>query len=244
MLKIPSSAEIRTLLWGAVIFPAGGYLTPILSKFGEHTAEIILKKQSIRLEACAPLKDVRILLKRKVDKGEQIIADQAVEAMNETSVFVQNRSGGAIKDGTLTVYPLPANELKPAIIYSQMAASSVKDSEEYRVERMDAAFRITIPVFNPGDYILIETRFASPIGYIVEMFADGISEKAGFEPGCEGGAYAESTPPRLFFEHYSDRCQKGEKGGPINCQIETSINFEITDEMRGKNLLQEYRLKR
>ena len=88
----PLEAENR-FGWVKVLlaFIAGGLITPFLSKLGEYGAARILEMgDTVRIEACLPLKEARTIISEKLEYGDVTIADEPTEFMNETSVFVRN----------------------------------------------------------------------------------------------------------------------------------------------------------
>lgn len=160
-------------------FIVGSILTPFVSKYAEKWAEATFDKKIIRIEACAPLKDARILIRKEVDKGEEIIADQKIQHINETSVFVQNLTDKPLKNATLSVYPLSQSSASPEIWYTQMFGSSIKGAASYTVGKNKSAYQINIPVLNVDEFILIETKFGEPIGYVIELFPKMLARRLG-----------------------------------------------------------------
>lgn len=228
---VPTSVK----LLGA--FLVGSIITPFLSKYAEKLAEGVFEKKTIRIEGCAPLKDARILIRKATDKGDELIADQKIEHINETSVFVQNLTDKSIKNATLTVYPLSQFSAEPEVWYSRMYASSIKGASAYKVGKSKSAYQITIPTLNTDEFILIETKFGEPIGYVVELFSEEVSKKVAVEPGCADGSYIKSPPPTVFYDYYGDKCQKPEKArGAVRCKNEIQTPIQVTEDMAGKSL--------
>ncbi|MEG9502592.1 MAG: hypothetical protein MIN69_12160 [Methylorubrum extorquens] len=216
-------------------FLVGSIITPFVTKYTEKFAEGIFEKKTIRIEGCAPLKDARLLIRKPTDKGEELIADQKIEHINETSVFVQNLTDKPIKNATLTVYPLSQSSAEPEIWYSRMYASSIKGASAYKVGKSKSAYQINIPILNTDEFILIETKFGEPIGYVVELFSEDMSKKVGIEPGCADGSYIKSSPPTVFYSHYGNKCQKPEKArGAVRCNNTIETPLQITEDMGGK----------
>ena len=100
---------------------------------------------------------------------------------------------------------------------------------------------------NPNDFVIIATNFAVPVGFVIELFGEGLSEKKEVEPGCKNDQSLEFNAAahamRVFFQYYSKRCQKPDTPtGTVNCKIEDDVPFSITEEMRGKKLTVEQRI--
>lgn len=215
----------------------GNIVSPFTSKYFEKWAETVFDRKSIRIEACAPLKDARILIRKETDKGEEIISDHKIEHINETTVFVQNLTDKPIKNATLTIYPLSQSSTNPEIWYTHMYASSIKGTSSYKVAKSKSAYQISIPIFNIDEFIMIETKFGEPIGYVVELFSEEISKKEGFEPGCADGSYIKSEPPTFFYSYYGNHCEKPKDvRAEVECKNEISTPFNITEDMRGKKI--------
>ena len=228
------------------IFVAGHFFGAPIERLGESAAKLVIPDdQVVLIAACAPLRDARTIIKwQRTDGIETILADKQIDYMNETSVIIQNISNKAIKSGFLTVYAFGIRDKDPKPLFTKMLASSLAGSESYKVERSSGSYRISIPVFNPKEVIVLDTYFSVPVGFLVELFADGISEKDGFEPGCKHFPTIKLTLPRLFFEYYSDKCKKPEDvTKSVQCDFESaSLPFTITQEMQGKTLLVEDRI--
>lgn len=245
--KILLAGGIAAIVIGAIITPL---LSPVLTVVGNKlSAKIVPPLSPINIVACSPLKDSRIILSISTDKGSQVIADFPHHVPNDTFVYVENTSEKAFKEVYLTIYPLAFGKEDPELMSSQMWFTALHGSASYKpsLNQKSKLLELFIPNLNPGDAALIEQTFAMPVGFVVELYAEGYTLKKIFSPGCPTQIEAKEVFERASTPYVGKDCKLVEgdaekRASPrTHCEYTDTSPITITNEMRGKELQVEER---
>lgn len=225
-------------------------LSPVLTGLGSRVATWIMPSaEPITVQACLPLRDSRTILSVTTGRGRRILADQPHSTLNHTVIRIAATST-ALKNAVVTFYPLRFGERKPEILYSQFVATSIRGSADYRATLRKEAnmLEVTVPQLNVGEAIYLRQGFAVPVGFMVEVYADGISAKRIFDPGCPRPIRRPAEPVRGSSLYVGEQCRREERAHPDGnvevpvCTLDDNIPIQITEEMRGQQLIVEDRV--
>ena len=225
-------------------------LSPVLTALGSRMVTWIMPSdEPILVQACLPLRDSRTILSVTTGRGRRILADQPHATLNHTVIRIAATSM-ALKNAVVTFYPLRFGERKPEILYSQLVATSIRGSADYRatLRKEVNTLEVTVPQLNSGEAIYLSQGFAVPVGFMVEVYADGISAKRFFNPGCPLPVPRPPEPVRGSSLYVGEHCTREEHAHPDGkvevpvCTLQDNIPFEMTEEMRGQQLIVEDRV--
>ena len=177
---------------GAVVGAAAtAFLSPLfepaLKRLGTNLMDAMFPPASpVRILSCAPLKDSRTVLSVSTPNGSRVIADAPHHVRNETFIYIENTSNLPIRNATLTAYPLAFGKESPKPSLAKIMFTSIRGSADYKPVYHAGGnyFELGIPQLNPHEAVLFAQTYVVPVGFIVEVYADGLSEKRNFQPGC------------------------------------------------------------
>lgn len=218
---------------------------PALKRFGTDMADALFPPASpVKVMACAPLKVSRTVLSVSTPNGSRVIADGPHHMRNETLIYVENTSSMPIKNATLTAYPLAFGKEPATLSLAEVWFTSIRGSADGRPVYHESGnyFELAIPQLNPREAVLLSQTYAVPVGFIVEVYADGLSEKKLFQPGCPQEIAVRDTLEPTAFDYVGPNCTVEPKHtdsggqGHSKCVFEDNISIKITEEMKGQDL--------
>lgn len=218
---------------------------PPLKRLGTNVMDAVFPPASpVRILSCAPLKDSRTVLSVSTPNGSRVIADGPHHLRNETFIYLENTSSLPIKNATLTAYPLAFGKESPNLSLAYIGFTSIRGSVDYKptYRETDNSFELGMPQLNPHEAILLSQTYAVPVGFIVEVYADGLSEKRVFQPGCPERITVRDLLERKTNLHVGPNCKVepdlAEPHGLLRskCNFEDNIPFTMSEEMRGQML--------
>lgn len=225
---------------GGIFLP---FLTPTLSHFGNKLERIIFgNKNIVAIAVCAPLKNARLILRARSSSGTKLLFDAPLSVMNDTRIIVTNTSGAAIKKMTITALPIPGGDSKATPLYSFVYTSSIRGSKEYEptLDRENGLIELDIPALNPDEIVVINTGFSVPVGFLVEVFGEGVAKQSYFEAGCPRSF---RMPNRLFAgasaQYASDQCSIDKDTQQLSCKLRYEFPFQIPNGMKVESLQEE-----
>lgn len=218
---------------------------PTLKRLGTNMADAVFPPASpVKILVCAPLKDSRTVLSVSTPNGSRVIADAPHHVRNETFIYVENTSNMPIKNVTLTAYPLAFGKESPKLSLADIGFTSIRGSVDYKPVYHETGnyFELGMPQLNPHEAVLLSQTYAVPVGFIVEFYADGLSEKNVFQPGCPQEISVRDLLERTTTLYVGPNCKvepdlaEAHEQMRSKCSFEDTIPLTVTEEMRGQML--------
>ena len=236
---------------GVIIAIVGGILvaviTPTLTLLGGRIASFLYPPPAaVTIQACAPLKSAREIMSfQSPTKGLQVLEDFNRHVRNETFVYVENKSGKDLRDAFLSIYPISITGDSADLSTAEMLFTAIHRSSDYKYvyDKSHHTMGITIPVLGNSDSLLIDQVYNVPVGFIVELSAEGFNERKIFKPGCPDQILVNDLLVRSAEPYIGDNCKT--KVDPDNNSITGTLctytdqpekPMKFTEEMRGKSL--------
>lgn len=247
-MKFQRAELVASGVFGAVI---GGVftivLTPTLTIFGNKVSSFFYPPLSVvTIQACAPLKSAREIVSfHSPTKGLQVLEDFERHVRNETFVYVENRSGKDLKDAFLSIYPISVTGEQADLSTAELLFTAIHRSSDYKYsyDKAHHTMGVIIPILGNSDSLLIDQVFNIPVGFVVELSAEGFNARQVFQPGCPDRILVNDILERSADPYIGDNC-KGKVNQDSNSITEIACTYtdhpdvpiQITEEMRGKNL--------
>ena len=250
----PTGAKPRSPLIVGVVCALGGaaaaalftpLLEPILKRAGTSLADAILPASSqVSILACAPLKEARTILSVITPKGPRVMADESRPVRNDTVVYFENTSGQPLRNATVTIYPLRFGPEKPTLMLARGGFTSINGSADYKFsyDVKGSTMELSMPILNPREAAVFELTYFVPVGFIVEVFADGMSERQVFKPGCPSDIRLRESIGRSTSVYEGPGCKiiadpkDVEAPARSQCIVDNNVPFQMTEEIKGQTL--------